>query len=326
MPLAMMRHPLLALQALHDAASADHCSKMGRLKHAVQALMGITAGWRLRHCGIVHVHAHMAHVPATVGLYIARTLGARFSFTGHAADLFVDRAALAFKLGQADFVACISYWHQGFYADVARVDSGRMPVVRCSVAIPEAIAAERFEIVTVARLVAKKGLDLLIQAFAQAAPPEWKLRILGDGPERARLITLVAELDMVDRIHFEGAQRHAVCLGAIAGAGLFVLPCRTASGGDRDGIPVVLMEAMAAGRAVIAGDLPAIRELIEDGVSGTLVSPDNIEDLAAAITALISKPKRRIAFGRAARARVASEFSDEVNLDRLEREFDATMA
>jgi len=322
LPVALLRHPAIAMRGLLDAAGADHRSIKSRLKHAMQAMMGITAGWRLRHRGIGHVHAHMAHVPTTVGLYIARTLGARFSFTGHAADLFVDRAALAFKLNQADFVACISHWHRDFYANVAPLDCGRMPVVRCSVAIPQTIAVERAEVVTVARLVAKKGLDLLICSFARAAPVGWTLRILGDGPERTRLTALVEELGMADRIQLEGAQPHAICLAAIATAGLFVLACRTAASGDRDGIPVVLMEAMAAGKAVIAGDLPAIRELIEDGVSGMLVAPDTVEELAAAITALVIEPERRIAFGQAARERITTEFSDAVNLNRLERAFD----
>lgn len=324
-PLAIVRHPLLALRALVDAARADHPSVKSRLKHVVQATAGITLGHRLRGHRIGHVHAHMAHVPATVALYTARTLKARYSFTGHAADLFVDRAALRFKLRQADFVACISHWHRAFYQEVAGLPASRLPVIRCSVALPDRIEPGNQEIVTVARLVPKKGIDLLIRAFAGARPLGWTLRILGDGPERPALERLVAQLG-VDGVRFEGAQPHATCLAAIRASGLFVLPCRTAGNGDRDGIPVVLMEAMAAGRAVIAGDYDAVRELIADAVSGVLVPPDDADAIAAAMATLIADPARRERLGNAARERVVEEFSDATNLDRLTAALDMAAA
>lgn len=326
LPRALAWRPALAITALFDAARADHPSLASRGKHVIQAMMGIATAWRLRGEGIGHVHAHMAHVPATIALYIARALGARYSFTGHAADLFVDRAGLAFKLRAADFVAAISHWHRRFYREIAAIDPARAPVIRCSVAIPEGVAPAGTEIVVVARLVAKKGIDLLLRGFAMAAPGGWRLRILGDGPEAPALRSLAAELGIADRVDFDGAQPHAACLAAIATAGMFVLPCRTAANGDRDGIPVVLMEAMAAGRAVIAGDLPAIRELVPGPDAGILVAPDDPAAIAGAITALAADPARRAAMGQAARAHVAAEFSDAVNLDRLSAALDAAAA
>lgn len=320
-PLAAARHPFLVVRALGDAARADHPSVRSRLKHVVQAVAGIALGHRLRGRGIGHVHAHMAHVPAMVALYTARALGAGFSFTGHAADLFVDRAALRFKLAEARFTACISRWHRDFYAGVLAAPDGARPVIRCSVALPERIAPGNAEVVTVARLVPKKGIDLLIRAFAQVRPAGWTLRILGDGPERGALERLATELDLA--VRFDGAQPHAACLAAIRECGLFVLPCRTAGNGDRDGIPVVLMEAMAAARAVIAGDLPAIRELVEDGIGGVLVPPDDPGPIAATLTALTDDPVCRARLGQAARARVAEEFADAVNIARLTRALEA---
>ncbi|MBO9714535.1 glycosyltransferase family 4 protein [Sphingomonas sp.] len=317
LPLALFWRPGLTLAALADAATSDHPSMGSRAKHALQALMGIGAAWRLRKKNIRQVHAHMAHVPATVGLYIARALGAKFSFTGHAADLFADRAGLAFKLRRASFVSCISHWHQSFYGDVAGVAAERLPVIRCSVALPETIRPEAREVVVVARLVPKKGIDLLIRAFAQAELSGWRLVIAGDGPERAGLEALALELGIAERTEFRGAQPHAKCLEAIAAGGIFVLPCRTATNGDKDGIPVVLMEAMAAGRSVISGDLPAIRELIEDQVSGLLVPPDDVPALGRAIRRLAGDAPLRQSLAAAARARIEEEFCDAVNLDRL---------
>ena len=322
LPIALMRHPRIFIGAVIDAATADHSGITSRLKHLFQALMGISAADRLRGRNIGHVHAHMAHVPATVGLYMARTLDAGFSFTGHAADLFVDRSALAFKLDRAAFVACISNWHRDFYKQITGIADTRLPIVRCSVSVPVEALEENQEIVTVARLVPKKGIDLLLHAFASAKLTGWRLRILGDGPERPTLEALARDLGVADAVTFEGAQPHSVCLEAIAASGLFALPCRTAANGDKDGIPVVLMEAMAAQRPVIAGDLPAIRELVEGGKEGLLVPPDDPAALAEALRRLVADPALRKALGLAGRFHIQAEFADDINLDRLSGAFD----
>jgi glycosyltransferase involved in cell wall biosynthesis len=317
MSAAFVRRPMAFGRALVDALQADHVGVKSRLKHLFQACMGLALGWRLRKRGIGHVHAHMANVPATVALYAARALHARFSFTGHAADLFVQRAGLRFKLEQADFVSSISGWHQQFYRQIAGIEQDRAPLIRCSVALPQGNFALSKEVVTVARLVPKKGVDLLIGAFAAAALPGWRLRILGDGPERARLEALTDQLGLRGSVTFEGARSHRECLDAIARSGMFVLPCRTAANGDKDGIPVVLMEAMAASRAVIGGDLPTIRELISDGETGLLVQPDDPAALAAAMRRVAADDAFATAMGVSARTWIEREFSDRVNLDRL---------
>jgi glycosyltransferase involved in cell wall biosynthesis len=323
LPLTMARHPRQMLTAIGEALRADHPSLRSRFKHIMQAGMGIQAAGQLRGRKIEHVHAHMANAPTMVALYLARSLGVPFSFTGHAADLFVQRAALAFKLRQASFVSCISQWHRGFYQAIVPLDEGRLPLVRCSVTIPPEVQPERQELVTVARLIPKKGIDLLLRAFADArALSGWTLQVLGDGDDRARLESLAAELQVADRVHFAGARPHADCLAAIATAGIVALPCRTATNGDKDGIPVVLMEAMAASRAVIAGDLPAIRELIQHDETGLLVPPDHESALAAALDKLAGDPALRSRMGVAARAKVAEEFSDAVNWQRLTQALD----
>jgi colanic acid/amylovoran biosynthesis glycosyltransferase len=322
LPMALASHPGVFAGAFSDTFRADHANLKERAKHLLQAVAGIGLGWRCRNKGVGHVHAHMAHVPATVALYAARTLGARFSFTGHAADLFVQRSGLRFKLEQADFVACISLWHREFYNEVLSLPPEKTPIVRCSVALPKEGSEARKEIVVVGRLIRKKGIDLLIQAFAEANLPQWRLRIIGEGPERSALERLAFQSGLGDRISIEGAKPHSYCLDAISHAGMFALPCRTALDGDRDGIPVVLMEAMAAARPVVSGDLPSIRELISDGATGILVRPDRVDDLTSAIERIAGDEGLATALGAAAREHVASEFSDEVNLARLENAFD----
>lgn len=320
---AFFAHPSRFLRAVKDAAGADLDSAKARAKFLVQAWMGLAAAYRLRGRGVGHVHAHLANTPATVALYLARGLDARFSFTGHANDLFVHREALAFKLGEAAFVSSISRWHQGFYEQIA--PGGSRPVIRCSVTMPPA-ADEGRDVVSVGRLVAKKGFDLLIQAFARLDRPDMRLRIAGDGPERAALVAAAEAAGVADRVDFLGAQPHAAALALIRSGAIFALPCRTSSTGDRDGIPVVLMEAMAAGKAVVAGRLETIAELVEDGVSGLLVPPDDVDALAGALARLVDDADARRAMGLAGRARVAEEFSDDINWDRLEAAIDAAAA
>ena len=324
LPIAVLSHPLKFAQAFKDATDVDHSDAWGQLKHLFQAWMGIALGWRLRNRGITHVHAHMANVPATVALYTARALGANFSFTGHAADLFVQRSGLRFKLKEADFVASISRWHQQFYNEVANLEPHRTPLIRCSVALPSAKRKRGTEVVTVARLVPKKGIDLLIQAFALAELPGWTLRILGDGPERFKLEQLAKQTGIQHLVTFEGARPHDACLQAIATAGMFVLPCRTATDGNKDGIPVVLIEAMAASRPVICGDLPTIRELVSDGQTGLLVPPEEVAPLVFAMRRIASDSEFGDTLAANARAHVELEFSDQLNLDRLCQAFDRT--
>lgn len=324
LPIALASRPLLFLGAIKDAFQSDHENLAGRLKHLFQAAMGLTLASRLRNRRITRVHAHMAHVPAMVGLYVAQALGARFSFTGHAADLFVQRSALKFKLERASFVSCISEWHQRFYQSIAKMDIARLPLVRCSVALPGEVCDREREIVTVARLVPKKGIDVLLCAFALCDLPDWRLRIIGDGPQRKELEVLANTLGIEHRVAFEGARPHSACLSAIAVAGMFVLPCRTSSNGDQDGIPVALMEAMAASRPVICGDLPTIRELVQDGQSGLLVPQGDSAGLAAAIARVAGDDQLADRLGACAKKRVEAEFSDAVNLDRLCAAFDNT--
>ena len=333
-------------------------------KYLFQWEAGHALAYRLRRrfrgdAGITHIHAHMAHVPTTIAMACAKALGVPFSFTGHAADLFRDRSALRTKLRGAAFVSCISEWHRGFYRDlVPQFEDAKLPVIRCGVDLDEFSPVEPGDapggsVLAVGRLVPKKGFDVLIEAVAKlrdrsrggepagyavtgaadsadgltsAAPENIHLTLVGDGPEEANLKALAAELNVADRIDFVGAKSNAEVRELMGEAALFVLPCREAADGDRDGIPVVLMEAMARRVSVVSGDLPTIRELVADNETGRMVKPGSADKLADAVGGLLGDAAQRERLAGAGRARVAAEFSLSVTLDRLQAAFAAAAA
>lgn len=328
-PLAAVRFPGVFLGALADAMTQSDLSPYQRLKVPVQAAVALQLAWRLQRENVVHVHAHMAHVPTTFALYISRALKVPLSFTGHAADLFVDRQMLEQKIASAAFVACISEWHREFYRSLASSQS-RFPIIRCGVDTGQFAPVTRefdggpLRLVAVGRLVEKKGFDVLIRALELLTANGTEgarishLDLVGGGPEADRLLAAAERTGVADRMTFHGEQPNDTVRAMLAAGDIFVLPCRRAANGDMDGIPVALMEAMASGIPVISGRLPAIEELVEDGVSGLLVPPDDAIALANAISRLAGDEDLRSRLASAGRTRVAQEFSSAVNLRRLE--------
>ena len=178
------------------------------------------------------------------------------------------------------------------------------------------------QLLTVCRLVEKKGVDTLIAALVDLRDRHGincRLTVAGDGPDRNRLTELSKQLHCADEIEWLGAVENERVLELLGRADVFALPCRVDSRGDRDGIPVVLMEAMAAGVTVISGDLPAIRELIQNGSSGLLVNGQDATALADQLANVARDSDLRSRLAQAGRARVGEEFSLDLNIDRLEQ-------
>jgi glycosyltransferase involved in cell wall biosynthesis len=317
----------LFARALRDAVREPDVSLVGRPKILVQAFAALALARRLRARRITHVHAHMANVPTTIAMYAARHLAVPFSFTGHAADIFRDRVMLEAKLRRAAFVACISEWHRRFYRRIVPVEKAKLPVVRCGVDVtiflPSGIGSNGLQILAVGRLVAKKGFDVLLEAVSRLVRKGLPVvcDLVGEGPDRARLERIRQDLSLGDRVRFHGALANERIRTMMQQAGIFVLPCRVARDGDRDGIPVVLMEAMACGLCVIAGDLPTIRELVIDGETGIMVKPGSADALAAALERALEDPEALSGLREAARRHVKEEFDLEVNVTRLEAAF-----
>jgi len=335
----VVTHPLRAMRtvgrAIGDAiAPGEALALKARLLLVGQAIAACRLARVLRHQRVDHVHCHFAHAPTTVGMYAALQLGVPFSFVGHANDLFQRRALLRRKLERAAFVSCISAWHRELYRTIAA--RGRYAVIRCGIDTdgwqprPAGHAtrdATPTRVITVGRLVEKKGIDHLIRALASVAHDggDVTLTVIGDGPMADELHRFADGLGVSDRVGFAGEQDNEAVRERLAEADVFALPCRQDKAGDRDGIPVVLMEAMACGLPVVAGDLPTMHELITHDRDGLLVDGTDPDDIARALHRLTGDPALRDRLAEAGRRRVVEEFSLKVNIARLDAELSRAM-
>ncbi|MAI79449.1 MAG: hypothetical protein CL917_10945 [Deltaproteobacteria bacterium] len=316
-------------QVFSDSLFGGDLNLERRLKLLWQGVASLSLASRVRVLEVKHIHAHFAHVPTTLAMYTAMQLNVGFSFTGHAVDIFPNRTLLTEKVQRAKFVACISEWHRDFYRSLFQREDEDLVIVRCGVdsslyEITPAPFGEVFELLAVGRLVEKKGFDTLLRALIWIGKENLSpihLTLVGDGPLRNELENMASQLPAHISVTLTGDTPNQVIMEKMATADLFVLPCSVTSSGDRDGIPVVLMEAMVHGRCVIAGDLEAIRELVRDDVSGVIVPLGDPVILGQEIESLRSDRLRMERLGRGARARVEEEFDIHLNAQRLAQRF-----
>lgn len=263
----------------------------------------------LERSGAVHLHDHFGSSSCTVAMLAARMAGIPFSFTLHGPDVFfaAHRWRLDVKIAEARFVACIS----AFCRSQAMLfsDPGAWPklhIVHCAVAPARYAAGARDgrQLLFVGRMSAAKGVPVLLDAMAALARthPEARLTLVGDGPGRAALEARAAELGLGTRVTFAGYRDQDGVAEALGGADIFVLPSFA------EGLPVVLMEALAARCAVVATRIAGIPELVRHGETGLLVPPGEAAALAEAVAQLLDDPALRARLAEAGRATVEAEF------------------
>ena len=282
-----------------------------------------------------HLHAHFASTPTRVAMLAHRLSGIPYTFTAHAKDIYLSNlGALRVRLeGARGVVTCTQYNRDFLSKQYGPLCDGKVHCIYHGLDLSEfkfnlATKADPAEpvILSVARLVEKKGLGDLIAAadILRRRGRVFQVEIIGSGPLREALKAQAKRLGLADRVRLLGAQAHeTVCL-AYQRASVFVLPCVIASNGDRDGIPNVLLEAMASGVPVVTTPVSGIPELVESGVDGLLVPPNDPAALAEAIDKLLASQGLRESLARAARAKIESSFSLDASAERLLALFDET--
>ena len=290
--------------------------------------------YQMRADHVQHVHAHFASHPAAAGFIVHRLVGIPYSFTAHGSDLHRDRHMLREKVAEAAFVAAISEYNKEIIISECRGNyREKVHVVHCGVDIevfrershetPYEKGENPFMILCVGTLHEVKGQAYLIDACHQLRGRgfNFECHFVGDGPDRNSLTDLVERADLSDKVHFHGRLTRDEIARLLLDADVLAAPSVPTRDGRREGIPVVLMEAMGSGVPVIASNLSGIPELVNDQLTGLLVRPRDATSLANALERYIKDPDLRRRLGRAGREKVAQEFDLNKNAAGLAQHF-----
>lgn len=301
--------------------------RLDQYHNSLHPMHGIALTRMLMQLGVTSLHVHGSTYPTTRAMVASYLLDVPFSTHAFVDfDFEYDFKMLSEKLNRSAFFVT----HTDFCQARLRAVGGDAPGLRFHTIrtgvdpsrwcmSPQNESPDRLKLVAVCRFVEKKGLDVLVRACAllKGRRVSFECLLIGDGPEMARLQSLVAELQLQDEVRFTGAiptdQVHSYFLAS----NVIVVPSVYAKDGERDGIPTVLFEAMACGVPAVASAISGIPELIEHGVSGLLVPERDEEHLASAIQTLLEDPELRARLRRNGRQKILKEFDVRLNAIRL---------
>ena len=321
-------HPLTAHFRLFTAYPWRYVSALRFLYRRVEGpswsefIQGGCLAWALLRSGIRHLHAHFATEPAGTAELVHRLTGIPYSLTCHAKDIFLSsHEVLRRKIHHATFVATCTEANRSHLQHIAgngtpvhrlyhglnlaRFDALRKNNSSVQTTIPTIFSVGRFR--------EKKGFLTLIRACRLLADTGYRFRcqIVGYGPLQPDMEELIRTLDLDETVSLLGKKTLEDVVDLYRHATIFALPCRVADDGDRDGIPNVLLEAMAMGLPVVSTDVSGIPELIHHNRNGLLVRQQDHESLAKALGRFLCNPELRDTFGRAGRDTIVRKFSSE---------------
>ncbi len=295
-------------------------------------------GLKMLEAGVSHSHSHFAGVGARTGWWLGEFFGFSYSFTGHANDLFckTDLAlTLEDLMRDASLVVTVSDYTVADLKQRFPKSSGKIRRVYNGLDLaPFQVAGERRDlqrvwqgeqaplILSVGRLIEKKGYDDLIRACAELrrrGVENFRCVIVGDGPMEQELRMMSADLGVADRVELVGPKSQAEIIGYLEQAALFALPCVIEKDGGKDNLPTVLMEAMAARVACASTVLAGVPEMVLDGVTGRLVPEREPEKFAGILAEMLADPERTDAMADAGQTHAQEHFAKEVTARQLRR-------
>lgn len=281
------------------------------------------------------LHAHFLHMPASVTRYASVLTGLPWTCSAHARDIWtIGDAEKSAKLRDMEWLVTCTEAGRAHLAELSP-SSDKVALVYHGIDLdrfkPPQEARSRHDgsdaqapvlLLSVGRPVEKKGYDLLLNALSRLPDTlHWRFRHIGDGALTEQLMAQARSLAIDDRIEWYGARTQDQVIASYREADMFVLPCRIAADGDRDGLPNVLLEAQTQGLVCVSTQVSGVPELITDGESGLLVPPDDADALLAALTRLIQTPALRQRLGDAGLRKVQTDFSHDRGLQQLARRF-----
>ena len=273
---------------------------------------------------IDHLHAHFAHDPTLIALLAHKLTGVSYSFTAHARDLYqIPRSVLIDRIEAADAVVTGCVANVDYLNEVSSELAPGKALPEKVILLHHGADLEVFQpaprqgetsapllILSVSRLVEKKGFSDLLRAYHKLNHAGYRFRgvIYGDGPLKGELAALIKQLGLENDVALAGACSQQELLPALRRADIFALTPYVTEDGDRDGVPAVLVEAMACGLPVVGTSVAGIPELVTDHHDGVLAQPRDVEGIAAALAALLDDEAKRRQLGEAARQTVEDGF------------------
>lgn len=271
----------------------------------------------LRAGGFTHIHAHFASVASTVARMAARFAGIPFTFTAHAKDIFhesVDAADFRRKLADAAAVITVSDHNVRYLRETYGQAASHVRRIYNGVHLDSMQFSPSRErenvVVAIGRLVEKKGFDDLVRAMAllRDSGSTARCEIVGTGEMEGELLALIAHLRLETRVELVGPLPQGEVMKRVASAALLAAPCVNGADGNRDGLPTVILEAMALGTPCISTPVAGIPEAVRDGETGLLVRERDVAGLAGGIGRLLEDDDLRCRLAAAARKLVEDEF------------------
>ncbi|AEM57715.1 hexosyltransferase [Haloarcula hispanica N601] len=313
-------HPRVLQNAVFKASPKRHAVAFHRSKQCIEFVGE-------QNLDIDLVHGHSASLERFPGRYVASYYDVPFTVTAHAADLYdnPNRKQLEHIISKVDHVVTISEYNKN-YIESEITDISPINVVHAGIRPkkfePSSLIAD-MRILTVSRFVEKKGLPYAIEAVSKVIDqfPDLEYHIVGSGEMEDELSMQINNHNLNDTVKLLGNVSDERLVTEFDKASCFLLPCIVAESGDRDGIPVALMESMAMQTPPISTNVSGIPELIDHQQNGLVVEPKNTDGLAEAISSILSDSEKQHRFGEAGREKVAQKFNVEHEADKLKSVF-----
>ena len=315
-----LKRPKVYFQAVKKAAVRwMRTRKSATLKHLLQA------GYLVHKClpgkNIVHFQAHFVHSPTSVALFSSLLSGIPFSFFAHAKDIYTsDPRQLKEKIDMARFVVTCTRYNRNYLSTLAGTTNTPIFCVYHGINLgyfsPKAdhvSCSAPYQLLTVARITEKKGLENVYRALAilRDRGLEFTHTLIGEGEDKDKVVRLIKTLGLENRTRLCGTLTHEDVIDHYASSDLFVLGCQIAGNGDRDGIPNVMAESMAMNLPVVATRVSGIPEFLEDRVSGMMVPQKDPLALANAMEMILTDDELRKKVTLEARKRITRDFNNQ---------------
>ncbi len=307
--LRWMQQPGRYLRALALAWKTAPKGIKGRLYNLIYFAEAAVLADHLAQRGVEHLHNHIAKASCTVAMLASELSGIPYSFTIHGPDIFFEphHWRIDEKAARARFVACISdFCRSQLMCFAGQEHWDRFHIIHCGVdpARYRPAPHDGQELLFVGRLAAVKGVPVLLEAVAALKPrfPALRLTLIGDGPDRPALEAQARALGLGETVQLLGYRSQSEVAEALAETDIFTLPSFA------EGVPVVLMEALASHVPVVTTQIAGVPELVQDGASGRLVPPGDTQALEQAIAGLLRSDSLRRTMGAEGRARVEAAY------------------